>query len=1597
QGDTFRRLHKRVSRAIMATLAQAVPGTAPAGDYTAVVNVIPRGAVGAFGPFVTTTDWVHSGAIDASHLLRVQLTGYEEGSRLALDVNRSGADDDHLARAPGHFRSLLLAMVSDPDQPVTVPLVDRAELALVEGWESGPPAPGAVGLVPWLRSALAGRRTVALRHGDRAWTGAELWRDVSAVAGWLQTQGVGTGQRVGVELPRSAEAVVAILATLVAGGSFVPLDPRQPEQRLRTLAARAGCRLVLTSLPDPARLPAPAEPALATLEPPDPGDEAYLLFTSGSTGEPKGVPITHLGIARYLRFAADSYLDRHPAGPDGTRDLVVPLFSALTFDLTMTSLFLALLEGGELVVIEPDGLAGLSAVAAERRLTWAKATPSHLDVLTRILPTDHRLATLVVGGEAFGAGLAHRLLGHKADLAIFNEYGPTEAVVGCMIHQVDPECLTDHQEVPIGRPAPGVTLRIVGPGLQRLPLGAAGELLIASPGLTAGYLGTEAGVTGDSGPFVELDGQRFYRSGDLVRLADPETGIYLGRIDEQVKVGGIRLEPTEVEDALVAHPAIAAAAVRLWSPRPAEPDRRCTRCGLPSTVPGADIDNAGICRSCHDYDRVAPQAAVWFRTEDDLRARQRAARARRTGRYDCLHLLSGGKDSTYALYKLVELGFEPYALTLDNGFISEGAKENIRRSVADLGIDHEFATSEVMNEIFRDSLERHSNVCHGCYKTIYTLATNRAVELGIPVIVTGLSRGQLFETRLIPAQFRAERFDPDAIDRAVLEARKTYHRIDDGPNRLLDTSLFATDDVFEQVEYVDFYRYVDVELADMLAFLDSQAPWVRPRDTGRSTNCLINAAGIHTHVQEQGYHNYAIPYAWDVRLGHKTRQEAIDELDDQADLADVGRMLDTIGYTPSPRKVLTAWLEPTGTGAMPSPTELRTFLADVLPAHAIPAAFVTVDALPLTANGKLDTAALPPPQRTHRSTSGLTIAAETETEASVIAVWERVLRLEPISVDDDFFALGGDSLAALEMIVAVGEATGVAVGDEAAFLHTTPRALAAAIDLAHGSGPDSSAGAEGPVPLGPWTDDDPPPLSAGELAILFEQSRRPESVMYNVGRLYRVAGPVDGVALGAAAQAVAAHHVPLSWTFGPTRRRLAPEAAVAVDVRPEAVDDGPGLDAALAGPHRAPFDLAAGPLLRVVVQPVSDGTTAVLLVCHHVSGDADSFDRLWRQIDGHLAGRPPTPPAVDLPSFAAWQAERLTGADGAHWRSPACDDGGPPARWVLHPPAQPEADGFVSRPATVTPAELRARRGATGFALVLAAVAASLRRYHDGDRIALGMLASTRNHPAAEPLVGYFLNTLPVELAVDPDQPLAELTARAGAAAARNLAARAYPYARIVEDRRRAGLEAGPARLDVLVAYDELPVAHLGGVPVDQQVLSNGTAVTDATFFVELRGDRAGGSRIDLSLEHRGARIGAAQAGALLDQLDAALTAVVRSPGSLAGDVGPGTASVAAGPPLDDVADGASLRGLLPLIMDHVERRPGEPAVRCEGRSLSWAELGAASAAMAARLAATGVAPGDRVLVALPRSVEWLAAVLGVWRSGAAYVPIDPTYPAERI
>ena len=1561
-GATIRSLHDQVGRAILTTLRHARPGSAPpVADCEAVVNVITRAGHGSFGAFPARTEWVHSGASDPNHLFRMQLVAYGDGPQLLLDLNSGAVDTVHRSRAGDHVAAVLRSIVEAPDSRLDGRTIcSDSELDLLHRWEVGASVDTEpADVIVRLGDALAHNDAVVLEDADVRWTGRELWARVVGTAGWLESQGVrpvAGSNRVGIEMPRSADAVVAIFATLLAGGSFVPLDPSQPAERRRTLAERAGCVVVLSELPSPSDTTDGWARAGA-------GEEAYLLYTSGSTGGPKGVPITRSGLTRYVEFALDAYVE-----PD--QQPVAPLFSALTFDLTITTLFVPLLAGGRLVVVRPDGAPGLAEIARRPELTWCKATPSHLELLLRLDPCC-ALRTLVVGGEAFHGWVARQLWDTFPDVRIFNEYGPTEAVVGCMIHEARSADLDRGADVPIGRPAPGVRLRIVDDGSCRVPIGATGELLISHDGLTAGYL------DGDDEPFVMLDGHRWYRSGDLVRLVDDETLVYHGRRDQQIKVGGIRLEPSEVERALGAHPAVRRAAVGLWSPSHTVPDRHCARCGLPSNVPGVAFDDDDVCDTCHAYERIRSQAAAYFRTPDDLRAVRDRARRDRLGTYDCLHLLSGGKDSTFALYQLVAMGFEVYAVTLDNGFISEGAKENVRRSIRDLGIDHEFLGTEVMTDIFRESLDRHSNVCNGCYKTIYNLATRRAVELGIPVIVTGLSRGQLFETRLIPQQFSEDRFDADEIDRAVLEARKVYHRVDDAPNRLLDTTVFASDDVFDRVEYVDFFRYVDVELDEMLTFLHERAPWVRPSDTGRSTNCLINAAGIHTHLTEQGYHNYAVPYAWDVRLGHKSRAEAMAELDDDLDLAAVGDMLDRVGYQPRPREVLTCWLELHDDAVEPGPGELRSFLADRLPAYALPSAFVTVAEIPVTTNGKLDVDALPGPTRVHRPGPALNVLPSTPTEAAVIEVFERLLGLEPVGVDDDFFDLGGDSLAALRMITDLSERFDRPISDVLVFTNPTPRQLALVIDahLRHDAPGGDPAPSARPA-------SEPPMLSIAEQALLYDQATRPDDVAYNVGHLFRIHGSVETKRLIDAVRTVVARHVPLHWTFSTPRQELGADDAIDVLVRSNAVAEE-DLHSVFRRFHLQPFDLERGPLARCVVQPLTDGTVAVAIVTHFVSTDGGSFDLLWREIDDAYSGERLPDLPIDYADHAAWQRDRVAGLDLTPWTRMSLEAS------TVHfgEPAPASRDGYLERRIALTRGELRAGPGTTPYATLLAALGVVLRRRADGDDVAIGLTVSSRDHPAARHLVGLFLNTVPGILTVEPGATFEAIGASASELVATALTHRTVPLASIVAERRRHGLALPD--VSVLLALEDWADTRLGPLRVDHEVLPTVSAVADATFFVQMHGER-----LRLSIEYRGSVISPDTAEELLGEFESTIGECVRRPKAVA-------LGIERARPVDPVLRGPELpptdRLLHDLVSEHARLHPTRHAVRVGDEAVTYAELDRRANQVANALGAAGVGPGSFVGVHARPSVDLVVGVLGTLKSGAAYVPLDPAYPEGRL
>ncbi|WP_225800904.1 condensation domain-containing protein [Streptomyces sp. NK15101] len=321
------------------------------------------------------------------------------------------------------------------------------------------------------------------------------------------------------------------------------------------------------------------------------------------------------------------------------------------------------------------------------------------------------------------------------------------------------------------------------------------------------------------------------------------------------------------------------------SPRPA--GRACVRCGISDRYPGLVLDSAGICDLCHRYAEHSTEIDAWFEDVDLFVKLVRDRAEARGSAYDCLLLYSGGKDSSYVLYRLIDLGLRVRTFTFDNGFISKTALRNVETITSELGIEHVTATHADQNAVFLRSLQQHKSVCNGCFRSLLDLSTQHAHDLGIPTIVTGLSRGQIMDERL--SWFHRQGvFDPAEIEPRLREGRRVYHQ----------SGGALSAEVVDSVEVVDFYRYSDVTKDGIRALLRERSDlWSQPGDTGFcSSNCMINDAGVLVHSRERGFHNYEAPTRWEVRLGHLDRAEADEELRTPAATPRVRKMLLQIGY-----------------------------------------------------------------------------------------------------------------------------------------------------------------------------------------------------------------------------------------------------------------------------------------------------------------------------------------------------------------------------------------------------------------------------------------------------------------------------------------------------------------------------------------------------------------------------------------------------------------------------------------------------------------------------------------------------------------------------
>lgn len=416
---------------------------------------------------------------------------------------------------------------------------------------------------------------IAVRHDGREWTYAEWAARVNRLTRFLMAHNVGPGSLTPVLFRPQPEALQAMLAVMQAGAAYVPLDPAYGAARIELVLAELEPALVLTAQDSAGlfrewggEIVAVDELDLESFSP-DPvprtaglDDLAYIIYTSGTTGTPNGVEVSHAGLANYLAWA----MRRYPVRANRGGALA---FTSVAFDLTVTSLFIPLLTGVPVAFrsIDAGDLEPVARIFRESsdRLSFVKMTPTHLRALRRLLtPADlvRAAGCFIFGGEQL---YAEDLAGFEAYLpnavAIFNEYGPTETVVGSTCYEV--VRLPVSGPIPIGTPIDRMSAHVCDEHLHPIPPGAAGELCIGGIGVARGYYKREE-LTARK--FVELPGSRsetVYRTGDLARVLDDGNLEFVGRRDNQIKLRGHRIELDEIEAALKTHEAVAHAAVLL--------------------------------------------------------------------------------------------------------------------------------------------------------------------------------------------------------------------------------------------------------------------------------------------------------------------------------------------------------------------------------------------------------------------------------------------------------------------------------------------------------------------------------------------------------------------------------------------------------------------------------------------------------------------------------------------------------------------------------------------------------------------------------------------------------------------------------------------------------------------------------------------------------------------------------------------------------------------------------------------------------------------------------------------------------------------------
>ncbi|QTD96744.1 non-ribosomal peptide synthetase [Streptomyces cyanogenus] len=1495
----------------------------------------------------------------------------------------------------------------------------------------------------------------ALATGAVSLSYGELNARANRLARWLIERGVGPEKTVAVELPRSVEMVVAVLAVLKAGGAYIPIDPDYPAARRAFMRADAAPLLVLDEAALARDLSAlPDTDPETTVRPEHP---AYVIYTSGSTGAPKGVVVTHSGVASLAHAQAERL------GVGSTARVLQ--FASPSFDAAFWELVMAFGSGATLVVPEDGRLVGeaLRGLLAEQRITHVTLPPSVLGALPAGAESELPLLTSVVlAGEASPAELVARW---SSGRRVTNAYGPTESTVCVSMGGAPADGV-----VPIGEPVTNTRVYVLDAGLRPVPAGVVGELYVAGAGLARGYVG-RAGLTAErfvACPFEP--GARMYRTGDLVRWRVDGRLEFAGRADEQVKLRGFRIEPGEIESLLIGSEGVRQAVVVAREDVPG--DHRLAAYVVPdleaAEAAGA-VEEAQVEEWREIYDAVysGPGAggfgedfSGWNSSYtgkpiplDQMRA-WRDAVVQRVRDLGGRRVLEVGVGSGLLMAHLVRGVEEFWGTDLSGAVIdrlsaqveAEGLSDRVRLrcQAADVveGLPTAYFDTVLINSVVQyfpdgaylarvidralDLLAPGGRVVVGDVRHAGSLralhaAVNGGRGAGARAVV---DRAVLMEKELVVApEFFAELAKGDErvggvdirLKRGDYHNELTRHRYEvvlhKAPVRVVDVA--------------DARRVVWGREITALDELDSRSLGAEPvRLTGIPSARLVAEVAAECRLD-----------------GHDA--EDIGEAVDPEDLVVWGRerglrvvttwssrsvaLFDAVVLPSSEPSdaVLTGVYRPAATrgpwvnnplaargiGAVVKAARER--LGERLPEYMVPSALVVLDRLPLTLNGKLDRRALPVPD--YAAAAGGR-APRTPQEEVLCGLFAEVLGVGRVGIDDGFFDLGGHSLLATRLVSRIRTALGAELPIKDVFEAPTVARLASRLE---GGGRTRTA-------LAPMERPDVVPLSSAQRRLWFLHKLEGPSATYNMPLAFRLTGTVDVEALHAALRDVIGRHESLRTVFpeinGEPHQLVLDAADAAFGWERQSVTEAQ-LPGVLEEVSRYGLDLASEIPIRAWLFETGAGDSVLLLLLHHIAADGWSMGPLAGDLVAAYTARSQgtAPQWSELPvqyvDYTLWQRELLGDENDPdslfarqvdYWRGQLRD--------------LPEQVGFPTdrpRPAVASyegeivtfevddelhrrMAELARASGSTVFMVLQAGMAALLTRLGAGTDIALGSGLAGRTDEALDDLVGLFVNTFVLRTDTSGDPSFEELLGRVRETSLAAYAHQDVPFEHLVEllNPQRSTSHHPLFQVALVLQNTRQGDFTLPDLRVSTTEVDPGTSRFDMLLSLTERHDAAGNpAGIESVVEYSTDLFDRSTIEGLFDRWMRFLGQALSEPTQPISRAGLLTDAERRQLLTDwnDTAAEVRDRTLVGMLEAQVQRAPDATAVLFGGMTLTYAELNARANQLARHLVELGVGPEKLVAVALPRSADTVVALLAVMKAGGAYLPLDPDDPAERL